>query len=963
MRRAGTFFTYSELKQAKFLLPVVAALMLSACAFQNKNKFNRAMQNLTAHYNILFNANELLRRKQEAYALAFIDNYGDLLNVYQDTIATQKNAGIDKDLDAAITKANNIISEKDQSKYIGDAYEVLGKANFLNKNYFNSAELFNYVIHTYPENTSLVQEAEAWKIRSLLYQHDLKNAKLVSDTALRNINLKKDNVAGIYAARLQYDNIVQEYGEGEEMAKNAIKYAPNKTQRMRWTFILGQLQELNHETQAAIASYNSIANSNVVFEMAFNAQLNTIRIQDQLNGVKVSRTDRLLSLLKNPNNKDFTDQIYFQVAEIYALDNDLNNALKYYKMSVRASVRNQNQKGLAYLRIADINFKYKADYVTAKKYYDSTLTNLAPTFPGYQAIQIKNNNLKLLSDRLFIIGHEDTLQRLAKMDEKTRNAEIDAMVSDMILQQRANATALQLAQQAANNSPLQNAIGSVPNGSNFYFYNANAVSQGMADFKRKWGGRKLQDNWRISAITQSSNSAVSNANTQSFATQLNDPDAVPGSAGRQRPNASAGAYRQKILNELPLTASQVTESNTRIYGAYLDIANFYRDLLNDKKEAIANFLALLTRFPNDPNKANIYYNLYRLYSETDQAKSEDFKNRILKEYPESAYAHVILDPDYAQHAGDKDVAFNLAYNKVYDAYAQRKYAQTIGDIDVLAQQESKNPFVAQLFYLRALAAGHQEGLEPFQADLQKIATDYPTDALITPLVKQHLTYIAANREQLSQQQFALMDNDTTGVRFIPPIVYKKETAFNRGREIPQVVQTPVEKKELVDESKKTQQIIAEKTKPAPIANPPTAVTTSPVTNQTTASLKPKPVTSIFSHADSTNYYFVLNVATVSVDMAPTRFGVGQFNRTHYPPNAISHQLKAVGDENQLIYVGRFYSLEDVKKYARGIVPLLPEIMKVPKEKYSFFIITQENLNKLVDKKTLDSYFDYYQQTY
>jgi hypothetical protein len=36
---------------------------------------------------------------------------------------------------------------------------------------------------------------------------------------------------------------------------------------------------------------------------------------------------------------------------------------------------------------------------------------------------------------------------------------------------------------------------------------------------------------------------------------------------------------------------------------------------------------------------------------------------------------------------------------------------------------------------------------------------------------------------------------------------------------------------------------------------------------------------------------------------------------------------------------------------------------VPKDKYSFFIITQENLDKLADKKLLDSYFDYYQQTY
>ena len=71
----------------------------------------------------------------------------------------------------------------------------------------------------------------------------------------------------------------------------------------------------------------------------------------------------------------------------------------------------------------------------------------------------------------------------------------------------------------------------------------------------------------------------------------------------------------------------------------------------------------------------------------------------------------------------------------------------------------------------------------------------------------------------------------------------------------------------------------------------------------------------------------------------------------------------VGDNNRLIFVGSFISLEEAKVYARGIVPLLPDIMKIPKDKYSFFIITKENLNKLADQKTLESYISYYQNNY
>jgi hypothetical protein len=115
--------------------------------------------------------------------------------------------------------------------------------------------------------------------------------------------------------------------------------------------------------------------------------------------------------------------------------------------------------------------------------------------------------------------------------------------------------------------------------------------------------------------------------------------------------------------------------------------------------------------------------------------------------------------------------------------------------------------------------------------------------------------------------------------------------------------------------------------------------------------------------DSTNYYFVINVGSTTTNLASSRFGIGQFNRANFANGTIKHQLLGVGDDNQLIYVGRFYSIGAVKDYARAIVPLLPDIMKVPKNLYGFFIITQENLDKLTNKTMLDSYMDYYQNNY
>jgi tetratricopeptide (TPR) repeat protein len=935
LRRAYIFL----IKNLKILL-LVPVIILTGCSLEKKNGVNRALQNLTAHYNILFNANELLRQKQESYAGSYIDAYGNLLSVYQDT--TAHTSTTDKDLDAAIAKANTIINVKEQSHYIGDAYLVLGKANFLAAKYFDAVEFFNYVITTYPKQVSLTQEATVWKVRALLYLNNTREAKLTLDTAFQNINPKKSVPADIYAAKLQYDINTQNYPDAEAMAKKAIYYCRNKNQRLRWTFILGQLQELNHENNEAILSYTSIVKSNAPFEMAFNANLNRIRIEDMRNGIKMNRKSLLLSLLKNENNADFKDQIYYQVAELYAADKDINNALKYYKLSVRGSLKNQNQKGLSYLRIADINFNDKADYVNAKKYYDSTLTNLSPNYPGYQTIQKKSNNLQVLVDKFQLIAREDTLQMLARLDEKTRLKRVDALVAAEILQQQAivsNNIAANNAYNNANSSPS----GKPATGTSFYFYNPAAISQGYTDFKRRWGDRKLEDNWRRS---NRSNSNITASNTFPATAANIDPDAVPADMRKSKNDVAAGSYRQSLLRDIPLTPAMLVQSNTRIYNAYLDVANFYRDILEDKKDAIATFELILNKFPDDPNKASIYYSLYRLYSDIDIARSDEYKNKLLKNYPETVFAKVIIDPDYSKKLDDKDSRFNVSYNIIYDLYRQRKYAQVVSSTDSVLKLYPGNRLLAQLYYLRTIAAGHLEKLEPFRTSLQQIVTDYPNDQLITPLVKQHLAYVDANSPELAAQNYAIMDSDTTGAFFTPPIEYQKETVYNRNRRFVQVADKPAAKQPEQPSPKKEVVNALVKAQPVIVNRPPA-----------------KTVSNLFSTRDSTKYYFVINVSTGTTDLSSSRFGIGQFIRINFKQTTIKHQLKITGADNQLICVGRFYSLATVKDFARAIIPLLPEIMKVPTDKYSFFIITQENLDKLANKKLLDNYIDYYQQTY
>ena len=1011
---------------------LIALMAISAgCALQKQTGFNRDMQNLTTHFNILFNAKEILQQKQDSYVSSFADNYNEILSVYQDTVPQSQTP--DKDLEAAITKAYNIINYKDQSKYIGDAYLVLGQANYLEGNFYNADEFLSYVIHNYPKRKDLLRDARIWKTRALIYLNQLPRAKMVIDSAIESINPKKKISADIYAAKLQYDIAVEDYKDAEDMAKLALKYCHDKNQRLRWTFILAQVEELNNEQVNAARNYDQISKSNALFEMAFNASLNLIRIEDNENGVKINRIDKLLGLLKNPNNKEFKDQIYYQVAQLEMADKKVDDAIKYYNLSVRTSVKNQSQKGLSYLRLAEIYFKIKADYLKSKKYYDSTLTSLPTNYPGYLAIKKIGSNLSYLAQRLQIIAKEDTLQALARMDEKKRTAVIDKMVNDNILQQKAAAAATQANATIVASRSGGSRLGSAgsSNGGTFYFDNASAVSQGYNDFKRVWGNRTLEDNWRRSA-----KGATDAGNNPAATAQSTDPDAPAGPSKTAKGASTASSYRKELVDALPLTPALLSASNLRVYNAYIDLGDFYRDILEDKKDAIDIFEKILSRFPQDPNKPAIYYNLYRLYSDIDPSKSDFYKNKLLKEFPETPFAKIIIDPEFARKLEDQDAEFTKAYNDVFDLYADKKYKEVIEKAPVLLKKYPDNKLSAQIFYLQIIAQGHNEKVGPFTDSLQQLIKVYPNDKLIVPLAKQHLAYINANQNEMQARKVVIGDVDPRDVPFTLAQENREQATYRKilkpyifatkpGERIPdkkkeEPVKKPAEiakampKKDSVktiaqvklpknnprtdtpktitkvspktDTAKTVAQVVpnkpsADTTKIIAQVTPPgnsqadTAKTIAPadttkasqavITSQADPdALKAKVVVpSIFSKADSTNYYFVVNVTSGTTNLASSRFGIGQFNRANYAGNGIKHQLKAIEDKNQVIYVGLFGSLESVKKYDRDIVPLLPDIMKVPKDKYSFFIITKENLDKLADQKTLDSYIDYYQNNY
>jgi tetratricopeptide (TPR) repeat protein len=884
---------------------------------------SRGMQNLTAHYNILYNAKELINESERNIQLAYSDNYDRVIPVYKEPNESISQSELKK-LDDAILKGNTLANQKSLSKYVDNAYFLIGKANHLKSNFYNAVEFFNYVYVNYPKEKEIRQASLAWKTRSLIESDRLVEAEATIDSALSYIRSEKKSVSDIYAIRAQLHIYAKEDAQAITLLEKAIKLAVNKQSKIRWTYLIAQLQEINDLQKDSYLNYTRVLKSNAPFDMAFNAKLSMINLKNKLSGDTSGRTRQIAAMLKDDKNKDFKDQIFFQIADSYADANNIGKAIENYNNAISKSSKNVTQKGLAYLKLAEIYFK-QADYVKSKAYYDSTLVALPSIYPDYALIKKKADNLELLADRLSIIAREDTLRMLAALPESDRNNKVNSLIKLEALKVQ---TRIANTQSGGSSS---NQISSTSGDSKFYFNNSIALNQGLADFKKRWGTRKLEDNWRRSQKTASD---ISNG-----ASPLQAPDKNPFQELKIAENAAnLDSLRKTLLESIPLSSEMKLASDQKISSAMYDIANYYREVSADTAEAVKTYEQLLKRFPENSNQLAVYYNLYRLYRYVNPKRSDEYKNILLNKYPESPFSKIILDPKYSQKADEQEVAFNRFYNEVYNLYTSKNYADAL---KMVAKQKLPSGFKklsVQLAYLESLALGHLQKLDQLEIAFKNIVESNPDDQLIVPLVKLHLAYIDSNRTSMSNRVFALLDNDSKENTFIEEPVFEQAIIAKQNTEqktAPNITSTPA---------------VSEK---------------APITETKKEEIKPETpaVSEFFTLEESADHYFVVNVSDPSVNLSSSRFGIGQFNRVNLPGTVIKHQLKSIANQNQLIFVGPLTGLEAAKNYLNQINPLIRDIMKIPANKYSTFFINKQNLDKISDGETLDRYVEFYKKKY
>lgn len=1036
-------------KRFPLVLVVFAVLLLtvSACSFL-KGKSPRSSkqvkdtaktdfyQNLTSKYNILYNSNLLLDAERKSIYGSTNKNYQVRLTVFDEPTA---NGDPHKAMDSLVQKAYKVVNTKQESKYVHEAYFLIAKAYYMKGSYYTAIEFFDKLIKEDGPELKYKPVSYAWKSRALLQINKPEKAAMAADSAFMFLGKSLKTRTFVNAAKA---NVL--IRTGKELAaipylEFAMESNKDSYDKHRWRFLLGQLYADNKQDAQAYTLFDKISKANVPFDMAFEASLQAAFLKGALHGGTLAEQVKpLKSMLKEGKNEDFKDQILFEIGRIYLGEKDEKEAFAYFQRSLSVPNRNTYQAAETYLTLGDYLFQQQ-DYRGASNYYDSLATVLPQDYTDVDRLRRKlvymNELTGLYMDNLW----QDTLINLGRLDEAGREEQVAKYAGASLIKKqgeldRAAALAKKGKKGAvASNSGFVNSNVLATNPTNntyadnrFYFNNQDALLLGTADFKRKWGNRQLKDDWRFAGDNSPNLLAQLNANTDTNQ-QVAKKDTLDAVAFIQ-------GERDRYLTSIPQTQEDFDKRTQKVHDNMIVIGNIYRDYTKDNKDAILAYEAFLGRFPNTTAGAEIYYSLYRMYDGVNQAKSNEYKSRLITLYPNSLHALVAKDPYYMDKINRDKRVLDRAFDKLFALYTEGDHVEVIKQ----ANEELEGVFqtsgmVAQIEYLKALAIGRVGRVDDFTNALTKLVEKYPTDSLVTPLAKDNIAFVANNPNMFINRVNALQDIDRSRIAFVdepdmtpwPDLFingdYRTGVALVKDKPKEEVkkpkepvkveekkVAEKVEKPKTEEQKREIAELLAgemtgasktvkstvgginavaklEKKEGAivvdlgeiedeklELALGQSKVNTTINTNKlATGAVKldgktmdvgnvsidygPNDYRDKRIFPDTAVYYFTINVGDPRVNLAPSRYGIGQFNRSRYARIDINHQLKLVNAENQLLFIGPFETYEDVKTYESRILPLLPEIMKVPVEDYNYFIITKEFIETLTDGIQIRNY--------
>lgn len=714
---------------------VLGLLLLGSCSTKKNTFTRRAFHNLTSHYNVFWNGEYSLKEGDKNLRESVKDDYTKVLRVYN--YGTQSEGmALNSQMDRALEKTSICVQKhsmkfnsRERVRWIDDAYLVMAKAHFYKHDYIPARRTFDFVATEYNYN-DISYVANMWLIKTYIQTEQYSKAVAL-------IEQLQTKVSGLEKSPKElnenFDFTIADYYIATEDYGNAIKYLHNgillnkdRDLRTRAMFILGQIYMLQNDANRATEQFKKVVKRNPPYEMSFEAKMNMAKMGSSSNAKELYKM--LTKMLNDANNEDYRDRIYYAMAELALREGDQDKALRYLRKSVAAFKDNKSQRTLSSLKAATMFFE-RNDYELAQAYYDTAVTSMDKEYKGYDSIVNLSQTLNELVLHLTTIRDQDSLLRVAAMDENSRNKIIDKIIADLIEQEKYEEERRQYEEQlalmgaATGDAPKpQEENGMKPGESSWYYYNQATVSRGYTEFTKKWGMRKLEDNWFI-IDKKSISSGMMAEEGEEQGDEIQDDTLTSSNDPHQR-----GYY----LTDLPFKPEQKAVCDSLIRESLYQVGFVYMDRLSDYQRSVESYETLDTRYPENEHELPSWYALYKMYRDNlaNEEKASIYKEKIFKKYPESSYAEFIKDPDYYKKLEEQEKESSDFYAKTYEAFQQGQYYRVKMNTErAMEMYEADTALMPRFAFLNAVARGRLESIDTMAYALYNLVRDYPTSSI------------------------------------------------------------------------------------------------------------------------------------------------------------------------------------------------------------------------------------------
>lgn len=774
------------LNAAAALLCLAAACLLSACNAQKKN--TAAARQYTAfitRYNIHYNGDKHYKETLSDMESGYEDDYSRFVFMHPveakaDAKAPQPSGNFDRSIEKA-QKAIQIRSIKKKPRrkpgrgsdpaykawlkrdeynpFIHNSWMLMGRSQYYNGDFLGAASTFFYVAKHFSWLPKTVTEAKLWQAQCYLSLDWLYEAEMIL-TRIKPDDLSTSGLRQLYDF-CYADFLVRskDYAKAVPYLQKAIDGASG-AQKTRLRFLLGQIYTALGEKKLAYEAFKKAGGSaSAPYRTKFNARIKQSEVFD--GGDISGEVKALRRMARYDRNKEYLDQIYYAIGNLYLSRRDTAHAIENYELAAAKSTRGGIDKAISQITLGNIYFDLRR-YDKAQPCYSEAVPMLPESYPDYNLLKRRSDVLDELAVYSQNVSMQDSLLHVASLPEDQQLAIIDRLIKELKDREKKEAEERNreeyMAQQQASGTQLNDRDQrqyEINTDGSWYFYNPSSRNSGKTEFQRRWGSRKLEDDWRR---RNKASFNTSDFEEQDETDEQDNPDDSGSTEAAETPDKSDGSdpndphNREYYLANLPSTPEQKATAHEVIQDGLYNMGIILKDKLEDYSAALAEFDRLLREYPDNVYRLDIYYNLYLMYMrQGNTAEAEKYRQLILTDFAESPYALALSNPDYIEDLRQMDRRQQELYDATYEAYLANRNDEVHRAYGTMMEKYPLSPIMPKFMFLDALAYVTEKDTDSFRSVLRELLDRYP-DTDITPIASAWLTGLAKGRQIQAQAE-------------------------------------------------------------------------------------------------------------------------------------------------------------------------------------------------------------------